>query len=125
MADWFAATPVDARVIQASASALKMCYAAFTKGSSALLLAVRALAEREGVGEDLLSEWGLSQPGLALRSEVTARHTSAKAWRFEAEMMEIAQTFPMRLFHPAFMQRPQRSISDCAHCGIARPNSTR
>ncbi len=32
-----------------AASALKMCYAAFTKGTTALLAAVRALAEHEGV----------------------------------------------------------------------------
>ena len=92
----FEGTLVDARTVQgdtAAASALKMCYAAFTKGSSALLLAVRALAERNGVTDDLLQEWNISQPGLAARSASTATSTSPKAWRFEGEMHEIAATF--------------------------------
>ena len=93
VAGWFAGTLVDARPVAGSASALKMCYAAFTKGSSALILAIRALAEREGVTAALLDEWGISQAGLPERSARTAGATSAKAWRFEGEMHEIAATF--------------------------------
>jgi len=93
VAAWFAGTLVDSRVIEGSASALKMCYAAYTKGSSALLLAIRALAASEGVTEALLREWDISQHGLAARSEATAVGTSKKAWRFEGEMLEIAATF--------------------------------
>lgn len=92
----FAGSLVDARAIAGdvgSASALKMCYAAFTKGSSALLLAVRALAEANGVTADLLAEWDVSQPQLAARSEATAKSVSPKAWRFAGEMREIAATF--------------------------------
>ena len=92
----FAGSLVDARAIGTAptrASALKMSYAAFTKGSSALLLAVRALAERNGVSAELLAEWDTSQPGLRSRSEGTAKSTSLKAWRFEGEMREIAATF--------------------------------
>jgi hypothetical protein len=77
----------------ASASALKMCYAAYTKGTSALLLAIRALAEAEGVSEALLSEWDVSQRDLITRSEGAARGTAGKAWRFVGEMEEIAATF--------------------------------
>lgn len=92
----FAGSLVDARVCAGggvSASALKMCYAAYTKGSSALLLAVRALAERSGAAADLLAEWRISQPALPQRSAATAASTSAKAWRFAGEMREIAATF--------------------------------
>ena len=92
----FEGSLVDARAIGTAAteaSALKMCYAAFTKGSSALLLAVRALAERNGVSDELLAEWDISQPGLRSRSAGTAKSTSLKAWRFEGEMREIAATF--------------------------------
>jgi len=96
-AAWFAAGPLEALVLEAqpvgAASALKMCYAAYTKGSAALLLAVRALARAEGVSEGLLGEWALSQPGLAERSEGAARGTAPKAWRFVGEMAEIAATF--------------------------------
>jgi 3-hydroxyisobutyrate dehydrogenase-like beta-hydroxyacid dehydrogenase len=96
VARWFEGSATDARAIAGgagAASALKMAYAAFTKGSAALLLAIRALAEREGVTAPLLEEWDLSQPGLAQRSQLTARGTSGKAWRFEGEMREIAATF--------------------------------
>ena len=92
----FEGSLVDARAINTAptqASALKMSYAAFTKGSSALLLAVRALAEANGVSQELLAEWDISQPGLASRSAGTAKSTSQKAWRFEGEMREIAATF--------------------------------
>lgn len=94
----FRGSLLDTRVIDGggapgAASALKMCYAAFTKGSSALLLGVRALAERSGVAADLLAEWELSQPGLAARSEAAARSASPKAWRFEGEMRQIAAAF--------------------------------
>ena len=74
------------------ASALKMAYAAWTKGSDALLLAVRAYALAEGVGEALLGEWNLSQPGLADRSE-RAGESAGKAWRFEGEMHQIGHAF--------------------------------
>jgi len=92
----FAAGPLQAVDLQApagDASALKMCYAAYSKGVAALLLNVRALARRQGVEAALLAEWTTSQPGLAEGSEQTARAVAPKAWRFRAEMAEIAATF--------------------------------
>ena len=76
-----------------AASALKMAYAAYTKGSSALLMAIRALAASEGVDDALLAEWRRSQPDLPKRSEAAARDNARKAWRFVGEMEEIAATF--------------------------------
>ena len=76
-----------------AASALKMTYAAYTKGSSALLMAIRALAASEGVDDALLAEWRRSQPDLPKRSEAAARDNARKAWRFVGEMEEIAATF--------------------------------
>ena len=96
VAAWFSAGDLDARVVgtePAQASALKMAYAAYTKGSSALLLAVNALAGRAGVEDQLWAEWELSQPGLLRRSEGAAGATARKAWRFVGEMEEIASTF--------------------------------
>ncbi|HUJ04606.1 MAG TPA: DUF1932 domain-containing protein [Streptosporangiaceae bacterium] len=89
----FAGTPLDARVVAGdpyAASAVKMAYAAWTKGSAALLLAARALAEAEGVGDVLLAEWKLSQPGLEGRHAGAARSAAAKGWRWTAEMEQIA-----------------------------------
>lgn len=96
VAPWFGAGPLQASVIPGSvgaASALKMCYAAYTKGTAALLLGIRALAEAEGVSQPLLAEWAESQPGLAGRSDSAARGAAPKAWRFAGEMREIAATF--------------------------------
>jgi 3-hydroxyisobutyrate dehydrogenase-like beta-hydroxyacid dehydrogenase len=75
------------------ASALKMCYSAWTKGSSALLLAIRGLAEAEGVTRSLLDEWAISQHGLENLSNAVASKVAPKAWRFVGEMDEIAATF--------------------------------
>lgn len=95
-ANWFAGGLLEAITIEGApgaASALKMCYAAYTKGTSALLLAIRALAESEGVTAPLLDEWAISQQGLADRSAQAATGTAPKAWRFAGEMEEIAATF--------------------------------
>jgi 3-hydroxyisobutyrate dehydrogenase-like beta-hydroxyacid dehydrogenase len=73
-----------------AASAVKMAYAAWTKGTGALLLAARALARAGGVERTLLAEWALSQPALAARSEGAASAAAAKGWRWVAEMEEIA-----------------------------------
>jgi 3-hydroxyisobutyrate dehydrogenase-like beta-hydroxyacid dehydrogenase len=76
-----------------AASALKMAYAAYTKGTSALLMGIRALASQAGVDKALQEEWARSQPGLGTRSENAARDNARKAWRFTGEMAEIAATF--------------------------------
>jgi 3-hydroxyisobutyrate dehydrogenase-like beta-hydroxyacid dehydrogenase len=73
-----------------AASALKCCYAAYTKGTTALLLAIRALASAEGVDAALLDEWKGSQPGVGERSEAAGGGSARKAWRFAGEMDEIA-----------------------------------
>jgi 3-hydroxyisobutyrate dehydrogenase-like beta-hydroxyacid dehydrogenase len=85
-----------------AASALKMAYAAWTKGSAALLLAVRALAVAEGVDEALGAEWARSLPDLVARSEASARGSARKAWRFVGEMEEIARTFATAGLHEGF-----------------------
>ena len=85
-----------------AASAVKIAYATWTKVSSAMLLAVRALARAEGVEAPLLDEWAISQPGTAERSEATARMTAFKAWRFDGEMAEIAAAFAANGLPPGF-----------------------
>jgi 3-hydroxyisobutyrate dehydrogenase-like beta-hydroxyacid dehydrogenase len=73
-----------------AASAVKMAYASWTKGSAALLLAARALARAEGVEDALLGEWEQSQPGLVQRWDRAAGSAAKKGWRWVAEMEEIA-----------------------------------
>jgi hypothetical protein len=88
--------PVTTEIIDGggdfAASGLKMCYAAWTKGTTALLFAVAASAKRLGVATPLRDEWSRSQPDLAARLAASTRG-AAKAWRWEAEMREIAATF--------------------------------
>jgi 3-hydroxyisobutyrate dehydrogenase-like beta-hydroxyacid dehydrogenase len=96
VAAYFAGSPLSAIALDApvgAASALKMCFAAWTKGTSALLVAIRALAAAEDVDGALLDEWAVSLPDLPARSEGAAQATAAKAWRFVGEMHEIAATF--------------------------------
>ena len=93
--DLFTGTALEARVIDlgdgsVAASAVKMAYAGWTKGTAALILAVRALARAKGVEDALLAEWALSQPDLAGRSAGAAQAAAAKGWRWTGEMMEIA-----------------------------------
>lgn len=75
-----------------AASALKMAYAAWTKGSAALLLTIAAAAEAHGVADELHTEWDRSQPGTTQRLQATAARAASKAWRWEGEMQEIAAT---------------------------------
>jgi 3-hydroxyisobutyrate dehydrogenase-like beta-hydroxyacid dehydrogenase len=96
VAGLFGGSVVDARVLSGvvgAASALKMTYAAWTKGTAALLLAIGELARAEGVEPALHEEWRSSLPDLPERSQRAARSAEAKGWRWVGEMEEIAATF--------------------------------
>jgi 3-hydroxyisobutyrate dehydrogenase-like beta-hydroxyacid dehydrogenase len=89
----FAGSPLKAPVISeriGAASALKMGYAAYTKGTTALLTAILGMVEKEGVRADLARQWGDTFTSQTVR-RVCANTT--KAWRFVGEMQEIAATF--------------------------------
>ncbi len=92
----FAGTRLEPVVLDGSpvaASSLKMAYAAWTKGSAALLLAALDSARGTGVEDALRAEWRRSQPELDSRLEGAASSASAKGWRWVGEMNEIAATF--------------------------------
>jgi 3-hydroxyisobutyrate dehydrogenase-like beta-hydroxyacid dehydrogenase len=84
-------TPVVLDGPAGAASALKIAYGGWNKGSQALLLAIRAYAAAEGVDEALLAEWKLSQPDVPARSERAVHDSARKAWRFVGEMEEDAR----------------------------------
>jgi 3-hydroxyisobutyrate dehydrogenase-like beta-hydroxyacid dehydrogenase len=91
--DLFQGTGLDPRIAvgpATAASAVKMAYAAWTKGTAAMLLAARALARAGGVEDALLAEWALSQPHLAAQSERAGQSAALKGWRWIGEMEEIA-----------------------------------
>ena len=116
----FEATPLAARVVSGSttaASAVKMAYAAWTKGSGALLLTARALARAEGVEQTLLDEWALSQPALAGRSAGSAQAASAKGWRWVTEMEEIAASMAAAGLPDGFHQAAAEVFRRAPHAG--------
>lgn len=88
----FAGGPLEPRVIDArvgSASAMKMCFAAWNKGRIALAAEVLAAAAYFGVGDFLRSEWGGDTTDARID---TACRIADRAWRWEPEMHEIAAT---------------------------------
>jgi 3-hydroxyisobutyrate dehydrogenase-like beta-hydroxyacid dehydrogenase len=95
IAAFFSGTSLGAIVLDApvgAASAVKACYAGWTKSAATLLLSVRALARHEGVEAALAEEWKISQPQLFAQLD-RAVLQSRKGWRWIAEMEEIGATF--------------------------------
>ena len=88
VAGLFAGSLLETRVVS-DASALKMVYAAWTKGTAAMLLAIREVARHFGV-ED---EWRLAAPELLERLGRAEASAAKKGWRWWGEMEEIADTF--------------------------------
>ena len=72
---------------------MKMCYAAYSKGTTALLCAILGTAESLGVREELYQQWDMDEPGFSEQVNRRATRVTAKAWRFESEMREVAATF--------------------------------
>lgn len=91
-----AALPLDVQVMDGEigqASALKMCYAALTKGLAALLTESMVTAEAAGVSQALRAELSDSQPQFLQGAERGLPGMVPKAYRWIAEMEEIAATF--------------------------------
>ena len=92
----FSAGPLDTKILEGpvgKASALKMCYAANTKGTVALLAAIIATAETLGVREALFEQWKHDDASLPAQVEKRIQANAPKAWRFVGEMEEISRTF--------------------------------
>ena len=96
------------------ASALKNTFAAGSKGSSALLLSVEALAEALGLKEDLHALWDRHSPGLGERAAATGRAVAPKAWRFIGDMDEIAATFRAAGLSPGAFEAAARVFEQLA-----------
>jgi 3-hydroxyisobutyrate dehydrogenase-like beta-hydroxyacid dehydrogenase len=92
----FSSGPLETSVIGddvGKASALKMCYAAYSKGTTALLCAVLAASAKYQVLDELKGQWTRDEKDFADGSVQRVRRVTAKAWRFAGEMDEIAATF--------------------------------
>lgn len=86
---------LDVRVIGdeiGQASGLKMCYAASTKGTSALMLNLLIASKRLNLFDALIEEFGLSQKA-RLESLNGLIGVPPKSRRWIGEMEEIAKTF--------------------------------
>lgn len=88
--------PLDVRVLDGPighASGLKMCYAALTKGLTALLTESMVTAEGLGLRRALEAELADSQPQFLAAARGGLPGMVPKAYRWIAEMEEIAATF--------------------------------
>ena len=114
----FAGAPAEAVVIGdaiGQASALKMVFAARTKGTTALVSAILATAESLGVRDDLESEWALRDSKAVEQTRQQVRGVTEKAWRFSGEMQEIAETFGMAGTPGEFFDGAYEVYSRMAH----------
>ena len=108
IASCFANGPVQTEILGdrvGDASALKMCYGAYTKGLTALIAGVLGTAGNLGVRESLMRRWADDGSGLDRSAAARVARISDRAWRWVGEMEEIAATFAQanmpRGFHEA------------------------
>lgn len=80
--------PMDGPI--GAASALKMCYGGITKGLTAVGSAMVLAAHRAGISDTLHAELSASQPQLMARLSGSVPDMFSKAYRWVAEMEEIA-----------------------------------
>lgn len=95
-ASFFAGGALETNILSkeiGQASALKMAYAAYSKGTTALLAGILAMAEHFDVREQLEEQWEKYDPEFSAQAHNRTRRVTAKAWRFAGEMDEIASTF--------------------------------
>jgi len=84
---------LDVRVIDGpvgAASALKMSYAGIVKGLAGIGSAMVLAATKAGAADALRDELALSQPAILARLEIALPDMIPKAYRWVAEMREIA-----------------------------------
>ena len=84
---------IDARVLKGplgAAAALKMCYGAINKGVVGLAAAMMLAAERAGASDALREEMAAHMPDLFKRYQRQVPDMLPKAYRWVAEMREIA-----------------------------------
>ncbi|RPI66440.1 MAG: NAD(P)-dependent oxidoreductase, partial [Geobacteraceae bacterium] len=88
IADCFSNGQLETKIIGdeiGKASALKMCYAAYSKGTTALLAAILGTAESLGVRDELYGQWDMDDPSFSEMANRRTTRVTAKAWRFEGE----------------------------------------
>jgi L-threonate 2-dehydrogenase len=89
LASYGLSTPIQPGPVGA-ASAMKMSYAGITKGFTALGAAMMLAASRAGTADALIAEMGVSQQALLKWLTTQMPRMPSKAYRWVAEMEEIA-----------------------------------
>lgn len=98
---------LDIRVIEGgigAASAVKMCYAALTKGLMAIATEAFTTASHLGVADALRAELTTSRPWVLDEADKGLPRVPPKAYRWVAEMEEIGATFASAGFTPDMFQ---------------------
>jgi 3-hydroxyisobutyrate dehydrogenase-like beta-hydroxyacid dehydrogenase len=114
---------LDVRVIGprvGDASAVKMCYAALTKGTTALLTQLSVAAERLGVSDVLRAELASSQAAMLERMRGEVPRMIPKAHRWVGEMAEIAATFEAAGLTPRTFEGAAELYAFVAGTALAR-----
>ena len=96
IASCFTNGPLQTEILGArigDASALKMCYGAYTKGLTALISGVLGTAENLGVRDALVRRWVDDGSGLDRSAVPRVARITDRAWRWVDEMEQIASTF--------------------------------
>ncbi|MGH1481515.1 MAG: DUF1932 domain-containing protein [Geminicoccales bacterium] len=113
---------LDVRVIGdavGQASAIKMCYAALTKGTTALMTGLSLTAERLGVSNALRAEFDISQAAMFGRMKQHVPGMIPKAHRWVGEMEEIAKTFKAAGVTPSIFEGAADVYQDVAKTSLA------
>lgn len=111
---------LDIRAVEGApgaASALKMCYASMTKGVMALATQALVSAETLGVSAALRAEMAVSRADVLADIDRNLPRVPPKAYRWVAEMEEIAATFADAGFTPQVFEgiaRVYRTVADSA-----------
>ena len=85
-------------------SGIKMCYAALTKGTSTLQIALLSAAESMNLTDELVAEFQFSQPNALNQMMNGISRLPPNAHRWMGEMNEIADTFDNLGVTPSFHQ---------------------
>ncbi len=115
----FTAGPFESVVLGphvGQASALKMLYAAWNKGKTALWGATLAAAEHYGVRNALEIQFDQHAAGQTAAMHNQLRSVARKAWRFTGEMEEIAATLAASGAPPEFFVAAAEVYHQQRHC---------
>ena len=85
-------------------SGIKMCYAALTKGTATLQIALLTAAQSMGLTDELRAEFEFSQPHALRQMDSGISRLPPNAHRWIGEMNEIAATFENLGIPPSFHQ---------------------